>query len=142
MTQQNYAGIDKVQPAQQRLPFIEPGSYVLEVQNVKSITTRVGVPFLIAEFRVKERTTPTGNEPGTGCKIMFKKTADPYLKNAKNLFAAIGGVEEGKVTQQLAESIDSEQSAGVGAVVRCDATSKKTRTGGDWTECHFAAFKK
>lgn len=137
-----YAGIDKVQPAQARLPFINPGVYTLEVQSVKSITTRVGVPFLIAEFRVKERVSATGNEPGTSCKIMFKKTADPYLKNAKNLFAAIGGVEEGKVTQQLAESIDAEDSAGVGAVIRCEATSKKTRTGGDWTECHFSPLKK
>lgn len=142
MTQPGYAGIDKVVTAQPRLPFIAPGAYVLEVQSVKSITTRTGVPFLIAEFRVKERVSATGNEPGTSCKIMLKKSVDPYLKNAKNLFAAIGGVTEDKVTQQLAESIDSEQNAGAGAVVRCEATTKKTRTGGDWTECHFSMFKK
>jgi hypothetical protein len=137
-------GFDGIENAQtnQKLPNVVPGRYTFKVDSIKMVKSRKGVTYLCLESTVAKRLSEQGNEAGSKCSLLMNTSLDNFLSNAKNLFGAVKGVPETKVTKQMADALVSEDNPGAGALVDVEASNITTRAGKPFTLVRFTPHGK
>jgi hypothetical protein len=127
-----YDGIEDAEVSN-RLPWLQPGSYVLQVDALKQIPKSRKGPLFIAEYTIVKRLSNEGNPEGTRCSHVIKMSLDTALQNIKGLVSAILDENPKSVTRAVCESLSSDKNPAKGGQVRADTSIVKTKTGGDFT---------
>ena len=133
-------GIEAVQ-ASQKLPFLNVGSYRVSLvkaeQGVGGLTKE---PYFRASYRVVEAKGEGSTSVGTVACVVFKKDKyNYYLRDIKNLCAAILAVPAHEVTGELVQGIVDTDEA-VGVEFQIDVTSEAKKNGhGNITKHRFFA---
>ena len=133
-------GIENV-VASQKLPFLNVGSY--RVSLVKAEEGMGGLtkePYFRATYRVVSSTGEGATSTGTVACVVFKKDRyNYYLRDIKNLCAAILAVPAHEVTGELVQGIVDTDEA-VGVEFQIDVTSEAKKNGlGNVTKHRFFA---
>ena len=133
-------GIEAV-TASQKLPFLNVGSYRVSLvkaeQGVGGLTKE---PYFRASYRVVEAKGEGATSTGTVACVVFKKDRyNYYLRDIKNLCAAILAVPSHEVTGELVQGIVDTDEA-VGVEFQIDVTSEAKKNGlGNITKHRFFA---
>jgi hypothetical protein len=125
-----------------KLPHILKGKYLLKVDALKLVSSRKGIQYTCAEFTVLKSMLPGGNPESTRCSLMINMSLDTAQSNSKNLFAAVLGESEDKVTEQAANTLVSVKNPAAGRTVEAEATDIITRAGKPFTQIRFYSVKK
>ena len=133
-------GIESVQ-ASQKLPFLNVGSY--RVSLIKAEEGMGGLtkePYFRATYRVVEAKGEGSTNVGTVACVVFKKDRyNYYLRDIKNLCAAILAIPSHEVTGELVSGIVSTDEA-IGVKFQVDVTSEAKKNGlGNVTKHRFFA---
>jgi hypothetical protein len=118
--------------------YLKPGVYDLEVIRLSVGTTRKGVPFFAADFKVLGSNNPDHNanevvKGFVGC------DKEPSLGNVKAFAVAClsseGPVDPASITEKVMESlVDKGGEAVVGTQLKCQVTLVDTRGGGKYSK--------
>ena len=133
-------GIESV-TASQKLPFLNVGSYrVSLVKAEQGIGGLTKEPYFRASYRVVEAKGEGATSTGTVACVVFKKDRyNYYLRDIKNLCAAILAVPAHEVTGELVQGIVDTDEA-VGVEFQIDVTSEQKKNGlGNITKHRFFA---
>ncbi len=133
-------GIESVQ-ASQKLPFLNVGSYrVSLVKCEEGVGGLTKEPYFRATYRVVSSTGEGATSAGTVACVVFKKDRyNYYLRDIKNLCAAILAVPSHEVTGELVAGIVGTDEA-VGVEFQIDVTSEAKKNGlGNVTKHRFFA---
>ena len=137
-----FDGVDKAE-ASDKLPFISPGTYVLEVSRLKLVESKTGEDFFAAEFKVLEAEGAEARPAGTECVHLIKlsgKWRMTALGNVKAFAAAlIGESVENIGTSDMDELVSDEQPA-LGNKIRAFAFNAQTKNGGQFTKVKYSTF--
>ena len=131
-----FDGIEKVEVSQ-RSEYLQPGSYVLEIQAIKEGTSRSGEDYFLSEFKIIES---SNDELPAGAPVtwMTMKRFDSFLKGVKAFIAAAAGCTVDEVTQAICDAAVSSDQPMAGARVSAFAKNIKTKKGGDFTKVSFS----
>lgn len=129
-----FAGIEKA-ASSDRLPYIQQGSYLLEIDAVKVISTRGKGDMFIIEAKVLESAGANANEVGSKLSHLIKMSNDSAMGNIKAFVSALTG--DSKVTSETVDKIISAENPAAGTKVRADAFNIKTRAGADFTRVNY-----
>jgi len=131
-----FDGIEKVEVSQ-RSEYLQPGSYVLEIQAIKEGTSRSGEDYFLSEFKIIES---SNDELPAGAPVtwMTMKRFDSFLKGVKAFIAAAAGCTVDEVTQAICDAAVSSDQPMAGARVSAFAKNIKTKKGGDFTKVTFS----
>ena len=113
--------------------YLKPGVYDLEVIRLSVGTTRKGVPFFAADFKVLGSNNPDHNaNEVVNWFVGFDK--EPSLGNVK-AFAVACLSSEASITEKVMESlVDKGGEAVVGTQLKCQVTLVDTRGGGKYSK--------
>lgn len=134
-----FEGIEQAQVSQ-KLPNVQPGQYVFEVEALKIVATRTKGKMFIAEFKVVESTGALANAPGTKCSNVIKMSLESALGNIKGIAAAVLDEPEKMITSKTVDGLVSEANPAKGTKVRADASTITTRAGNPFTLLKFSAY--
>ena len=114
--------------------YLKPGVYDLEVIRLSVGTTRKGVPFFAADFKVLGSNNPDHNaNEVVNWFVGFDK--EPSLGNVKAFAVAClsseGPVDPASITESL---VDKGGEAVVGTQLKCQVTLVDTRGGGKYSK--------
>lgn len=126
----------------EKLPHINPGNYLLEVEALKITPSRNKGPMFIAEFKVIEADGPGANPPGTQCSDVIKMSMDSALGNIKGLVAALINEPSTAISQAMAEKLIAPENPAKGEKVRLEAFLTKTKAGADFTAKKYSPAAK
>ena len=118
--------------------YLKPGVYDLEVIRLSVGTTRKGVPFFAADFKVLGSNNPDHNaNEVVNWFVGFDK--EPSLGNVKAFAVACrsseGPVDPASITEKVMESlVDKGGEAVVGTQLKCQVTLVDTRGGGKYSK--------
>lgn len=133
-------GIEEV-TANQKLPFLNVGSYRVSLvkaeQGVGGLTKE---PYFRASYRVIDAKGEGSTSAGTVACVVFKKDKyGYYLRDIKNVCAAILAVPSHEITGDLVQGIvDTDEATGV--EFQIDVTSEAKKNGlGNITKHRFFA---
>lgn len=107
-----------------------PGEYRIEVQKLftKPSKKERGINYLILEATVIESSGEEALEAGKPVSQALKLSSEPAWRNAKNMIAAVLGIEDDELTDELAdEAVENDGAAIVGQVV--DAYAERNDRG-------------
>ena len=133
-------GIESVQ-ASQKLPFLNVGSYrVSLVKAEEGLGGLTKEPYFRASYRVVEAKGDKATSVGTVACVVFKKDKYGYfLKDIKNLCAAILAIPAHEVTGELVQGIVGTDEA-IGVEFQIDVTEEAKKNGlGTITKHRFFA---
>ena len=130
-----FDGIEKVEVSQ-RSEYLQPGSYVLEIQAIKEGTSRSGEDYFLSEFKIIESSNPE-LPPGAPVTWMTMKRFDSFLKGVKAFIASAAGCTVDEVTQAICAAAISDEQPMAGARVSAFAKNVVTKKGGDFTKVQF-----
>lgn len=133
-------GIEAV-TANQKLPFLNVGSYrVSLVKAEEGVGGLTKEPYFRASYRVIEAKGEKATSVGTVACVVFKRDKyGYYLKDIKNLCAAILAVPAGEVTGELVSGIVGTDEA-IGVEFQIDVTEEPKKNGlGTVTKHRFFA---
>ncbi len=124
--------------------YLLDGVYRLEIQSCKTINTRNKGPAFVSEFKVLESSNPA-RTVGMSCSWMVMLTgnqAETALGNIKQFLEnALPGLDFSKLTDDEGEAavdtIVSEGNPMKGKLVRCTATTIKTKKNTDFTKVKY-----
>lgn len=128
-----YAGIENAPSSGERLPNINPGLYLFEIEAVKSIKSRKSGDLTVVEFRVIEASGPNANTVGTSASWIVKMSLDNALGNVRSFLAAAMDVPEKSITQAVADDAVGTKQPLKGFLVKAEASIIKTKAGTDFT---------
>ena len=133
-----FDGIEKVEVTQ-RSEYLQPGSYVLEIQAIKEGTSRSGEDYFLSEFKIIESSNP---ELPSGAPVtwMTMKRFDSFLKGVKAFIASAAKCTVDEVTQDICAAAISSDQPLAGARVSAFAKNVVTKKGGDFTKVTFQAL--
>ena len=118
--------------------YLKPGVYDLEVIRLSVGTTRKGVPFFAADFKVLGSNNPDHNaNEVVNWFVGFDK--EPSLGKVKAFAVAClsseGPVDPASITEKVMESlVDKGGEAVVGTQLKCQVTLVDTRGGGKYSK--------
>ena len=118
--------------------YLKPGVYDLEVIRLSVGTTRKGVPFFAADFKVLGSNNPDHNaNEVVNWFVGFDK--EPSLGIVKAFAVAClsseGPVDPASITEKVMESlVDKGGEAVVGTQLKCQVTLVDTRGGGKYSK--------
>lgn len=122
-----FGDLNNVQPSAGRLPYIEPGKYVLEINACKEINGTKGTSFVV-EFTVLESDTdrlPVGSECSWVCGMAGG--IQLQQQNIKGFLCAAMGEDPGPSTNALLNLATGADNALAGRTIRCFAQLTKTK---------------
>ncbi len=136
----SYDGIEEVSAPVNRLPFIRPGRYTLEVTAIKEQkSVKSSKKWFIVEYLVKAAAGTGANEVGTECVHMIQLGLETSLGNVKGFVAALldepSTSVKGKEVQAL---VDSQGKDAIGTLVTASAQNIKTKSGADFTKVQYS----
>lgn len=137
----DFDGIENASVSQ-KLPPLQPGTYTLEAEAFKMITSRTKGKLFIAEYKVLEAQGPNTNPVGSRCSHIIKMSLENALGNVKALTAAVVGEPEEAVTTKMCDALVSDKQPGKGKRVRAQAGSITTRAGKPFTLVNYSKFIK
>lgn len=124
-----------------RLPYMEPGKYLLQLENAKIITSRAKEQFAVAEFKILQSEGEGANEVGTSTSQMIKLSLDAALGNIKTLVAALLGIPSAQVTESAADEVFGPSNSAKGVKVRAEAFHTDTKSGGVFTRVNYLPYQ-
>lgn len=118
--------------------YLKTGVYDLEVIRLSVGTTRKGVPFFAADFKVLGSNNPD-HKPGEVVNWFVGFDKEPALGNVKAFAVAClsseGAVDPATITEKVMESlVDKGGEAVVGTQIKCQVTLVDTRGGGKYSK--------
>lgn len=122
-------GIESVQ-AEQRLPYLTPGSYRAAVTNLKTgVSNKTREEYLRLEARVVDapdyvEATPVGT---TFCVIFTKDKWGYYLRDIKNMIAAISGLPADQVTGDICKALIDHPEEAIGCEFQVDVSTEPNK---------------
>jgi hypothetical protein len=140
MVDNDFSGIENA-PSSVKLPPIRVGRYIFKVMALKKIASRKGENYTCGEFEVVKSLVPGGNPEASRCSLLINMKLDNALSNVKNLFAAVMGEVEDKVTKQLANTLTDAKNPGAGRMVEAEASEIITKKGTPFTLVRFYPYK-
>ena len=133
-----FDGIEKVEVAQ-RSEYLQPGSYVLEIQAIKEWSSRKGEDYFLSEFKIIESSNPQ-LPAGAPVTWMTMKRFDSFLKGVKAFIASAAKCTVDEVTESICAAAISSDQPLAGARVSAFAKNVTTKAGGDFTKVTFQAL--
>lgn len=120
--------------------YLAPGgSYLLYVDAVKTIKSRKNKDFFIVEFTVLKSNHPDC-KPGSRRSWSANLTDhDAAMGNVKNFLMAAYVADEDQVGPTEADAAVSSENPLQGALVTCEVTNVKTKSGGDFSKHLFGS---
>lgn len=133
-----FVGVENAKTSE-KLPYISPGQYELQVELIKVFDSRSKGPMFVAEYTVLSSEGLGANEKGSRCAQLIKlRGNDSALGNIKALVGALTGEGTAKVTQKMCDAIVSEGNPAKGAKVKAFAYETDTKAGGKFTMIQFS----
>ena len=137
-----FKGIQKVQVSGTGR-YITPGSYVLEVAEVKTFESqkKKGRHFFCVEGAVMS-TTSQEYSPGDLVSWLVNVTDhESALANIKNFAMSLSSnIDEEDITPESVDALCSSDQPAAGTKVRATAINVQTRAGGDFTKVSWAPY--
>lgn len=100
-----FANIANVKTNAERLPFIEPGEYVLEMEMFKVFKSvnpsTLGQDTVLLEFAVAEAAEGSTNSAGSRCAWSRRLTNNRVFQDVKTLTAAMLGCNPNEITPEV-----------------------------------------
>lgn len=132
-----FIGVENAKTSE-KLPYIAPGTYELEVDVIKVFESRGKGPMFVAEYTVLSSDGAGANAVGSRCAQLIKlRGNDSALGNIKGLVGALTGEGVSKVTQKMCDSIVGPGNPAKGFRVRAFAYETDTKAGGKFTMIQF-----
>lgn len=137
----DFSGIESVQLAPRRAPFLTEGDWVLEVDRLERFTSQQkrGVRYWLATFRVVSATDPSAAAGQERAWILKLEDPGLYLREIKAFVKALLDDPEAQITPDLVEHLLSPDQPATGTRIHCKAESTKTQRGTDFTRLTWSA---
>jgi hypothetical protein len=136
-----FAGIEQAKVTE-KLPYINPGRYLFEVEAIKVIASRNKGDMFVAEYLVLESDGEGANAVGSRTSHVMKLSADSTLGNIKGLVAALVGKPADQVTSAMADELVAADNPAKGFKVRAEAFSTTTKAGDPFTAIRYTNASK
>jgi hypothetical protein len=132
----DFEGIENARVSE-KLPRFNPGSYLLETQALKMITTRTKGKMFVSEWKILEATGPHANPPGSQASNVVKMSLDTALGHVKGVAAAILNKTDKEITAKKVEELVADKNPAKGVRVRAEASIITTKAGTPFTLLKF-----
>jgi hypothetical protein len=124
--------ISEAKPSQGGVYWL-PGQYLVQLDMVKTITSRKGEDCFIVEGDNLESTNEE-RPAGSHCSQVIPMSQDSAPGNIKLFLAAALNVQEHEVTEEGAEACVTSDNPLHGRLVRLEVVNIKTRAGNDFSK--------
>lgn len=132
-----FVGVENAKTSE-KLPYFEPGRYLLQVEQIKVFDSRSKGPMFVAEYTILENEGEGSNEKSSRAAHLIKlRGNDSALGNVKGLVGALTGEGPGKVTQAMCDKLVAPDNPAKGAKVKAFVYVTKTREGNDFTMIQY-----
>lgn len=138
-TRRVFAGIDDVDPNGQRNPYLEEGSYVLEVESCRILDSRDKRTYYLVELKVIE--SDNDSRPADMMVTwMTDLDKDMGPVNVKRFIAAVNGIDpnspqaKSEITEEICEFSISDDQPLKGMQVFCEVVKVETRQKTEFSE--------
>lgn len=122
-----FGNLNDVKPSDNRLPYLEPGNYLLEINACKEVNGQKGTSFVV-EFTILESdvaSRPVGSEMSWVCGMAGG--IDLQRQNIKAFLIAALGEDPGPHTNDLLARVTGPANAFLGRTVKCFAQSNMSK---------------
>ncbi len=133
MEKSKYDGIENAQVGRSGV-YLGEGQHTLEVMEIKDGTTRKGIGYFVAEFRVLKSTL---HPEGSTCSWFVSMDKDAALGNIKAFTAALTGSTLEEVKGDVVEYIAGAKNPMKGKKISADAAVLPTKKGGKYTRVNW-----
>jgi hypothetical protein len=127
-----FRGVEEAKFNEGGIWFLD-GNYLVKVDVVKVGETRKKVDFFVVEHTICWSDNPQ-RKKGTQCSWMATADKDAFLGNVKHFCSVASETPMDEVTEEGIEMIVSEENPLAGTILRVQATTIKTKAGGDFTK--------
>lgn len=135
-----FVGVENAKTSE-KLPYIQPGRYVLRVDQIKVFDSRTKGPMFVAEYTIVESEGLGANPKGSRAAHLIKlKGNDSALGNVKGMVGALTGEGSSNVTQTMCDAVVAETNPTKGTLVRAFAFITETKAGTDFTKVQYEAM--
>lgn len=131
-----FAGIEQARTSD-KLPYIQPGNYLLEVESIKLVDSRTKGAIFCAEFKVLDAKGEGANPIGSRCShLIVINGNDSALGNIKSFVQALTG--DTNITKAMVDALVGPENPAAGETVRAEAFLTKTKRGTDFTRVSYS----